>query len=136
MPATDKLIGGYQRFRNGYYQQHRERLLKLADEGQSPKIALVSCCDSRVEPSIILDPEPGDLFVIRNVENLLPPCESDDSFHGTSAALEFSITGLNVESIIVLGHTPCGGIKALTGCRARIYFIYFKLDEAITRRSK
>jgi len=113
MPATDKLIAGYQRFRDGYYQQHRERLLKLAEEGQSPKIALVSCCDSRVEPSIILDCEPGDLFVIRNVANLVPPCESDDSFHGTSAALEFAVTGLEVESIIVLGHTQCGGIKAL-----------------------
>jgi len=113
MPATDKLVAGYQRFRDGYYQQNRERLLKLAEDGQSPKIALVSCCDSRVEPSIILDCEPGDLFVIRNVANLVPPCESDDSFHGTSAALEFAVTGLEVESIIILGHTQCGGIKSL-----------------------
>jgi len=74
---------------------------------------LVSCCDSRVEPSITLDCEPGDLFVIRNVANLVPPCESNDSFHGTSAALEFAVTGLEVESIIVFGHTQCGGIKAL-----------------------
>lgn len=113
MPATDKLLAGYQRFREGYYQEHKEQLVKLAKEGQSPKIALISCSDSRVEPSVILDCEPGDLFVIRNVANLVPPCESDDSLHGTSAALEFAVTGLEVESIVVLGHTQCGGIKAL-----------------------
>lgn len=112
MPATDNLIAGYQRFRDGYYQQNKESLLELA-KGQSPKIAIVSCCDSRVDPAVILDCDPGDLFVIRNVANLVPPCESDDGLHGTSAALEFAVTGLGVESIIVLGHTQCGGIKAL-----------------------
>ena len=113
MPATEELIAGYQRFRNGYYQQNKERLLKLAEDGQCPKIAIVSCCDSRVDPAIILDCEPGKLFVIRNVANLVPPCEGNDSFHGTSAALEFAVNGLEVDSIIVLGHTQCGGIKAL-----------------------
>ena len=113
MPATDKLLAGYQRFREGYYQEHKEQLVKLAKEGQAPKIALISCSDSRVEPSVILDCDPGDLFVIRNVANLVPPCESNDSLHGTSAALEFAVTGLEVESIVVLGHTQCGGIKAL-----------------------
>jgi carbonic anhydrase len=113
MPATDKLIAGYKRFREGYYENNKKLLLKLAKDGQSPKIAIVSCCDSRVEPTVILDCEPGDLFVIRNVANLVPPCENHDSFHGTSAALEFAVTGLEVESIIVLGHTQCGGIRAL-----------------------
>ncbi|WP_413692498.1 carbonic anhydrase [Psychromonas sp. KJ10-2] len=113
MLATDKLIAGYQRFREGYYQEHQEQLSKLSEEGQFPKIAIVSCSDSRVEPTLILDCEPGDLFVIRNVANLVPPCEIDDNYHGTSAALEFAVTGLEVESIIVLGHTQCGGIKAL-----------------------
>lgn len=113
MSATDKLIAGYQRFREGYYQENQEQLFTLAKEGQSPKIAIVSCSDSRVEPAIILDCDPGDLFVIRNVANLIPPCEDNDSYHGTSAALEFAVTGLEVESIIVLGHTQCGGIKAL-----------------------
>ncbi len=113
MSAADKLIAGYQRFREGYYQENQAQLFKLADEGQSPKIAIVSCSDSRVDPTIILDCEPGDLFVIRNVANLVPPCEDTDNFHGTSAALEFAVTGLEVESIIVLGHTQCGGIKAL-----------------------
>ena len=113
MPAVDKLIAGHQRFREGYYQQNKQKLSKLAKQGQSPKIAIVSCSDSRVDPTIILDCQPGDLFVIRNVANLIPPCESCDSFHGTSAALEYAVTGLKVESIIVLGHTQCGGIKAL-----------------------
>jgi carbonic anhydrase len=113
MSATDKLLAGYQRFREGYYQKNQDQLFKLAKEGQSPKIAIVSCSDSRVEPAVILDCEPGDLFVIRNVANLVPPCEENDSFHGTSAALEFAVTVLEVESIIVLGHTQCGGIKSL-----------------------
>lgn len=113
MPATKKLIEGYLRFRNGFFKESGDFLRKLAREGQSPKIALVSCCDARVEPSIILDCEPGDLFVIRNVANLVPPCEANDSYHGTSAALEYAVVELNVESIIVLGHTNCGGIKNL-----------------------
>ena len=113
MPATDHLIAGYQRFREGYYQENHEQLIKLAKEGQSPKIALISCSDSRVEPSVILDCEPGDLFIIRNVANLIPPCEDCNSLHGTSAALEYAVTALEVESIIVLGHTQCGGIKSL-----------------------
>jgi carbonic anhydrase len=113
MSATDKLIAGYQRFREGYYLENKDKLLKLAEQGQSPKIALISCSDSRVDPSIILDCEPGDLFVIRNVANLVPPKEENDSLHGTSAALEFAVTELEVESIIVLGHTQCGGIKSL-----------------------
>lgn len=113
MPATKKLIEGYLRFRNGVFKESEEFLKKLAEEGQSPKIALVSCCDSRVEPSIILDCGPGDLFVIRNVANLVPPCQGHNSYHGTSAALEFAVAELNVESVIVLGHTDCGGIKNL-----------------------
>ena len=113
MPAIDKLIAGHQRFKEGYYQQNKEKLLKLAERGQSPKIALISCSDSRVDPTTILDCQPGDLFVIRNVANLVPPCERDDHLHGTSAALEYAVNVLQVESIIVLGHSQCGGIKAL-----------------------
>jgi len=112
MPLVKKLIEGYKRFRGSYYQENKDLLLRLA-EGQQPKTAIVSCCDSRVEPSIILDCEPGDLFVIRNVANLVPPSGSDDSFHGTSAALEFAVTGLQVENIVVMGHSKCGGIKFL-----------------------
>jgi carbonic anhydrase len=113
MPGADKLVEGYKRFREGYYKENKALLYELAEQGQFPKIALVSCCDSRVEPTIIMDCNPGDLFVIRNVANLVPPCEDSDNYHGTSAALEFAVTGLEVECIIVLGHTQCGGIKAL-----------------------
>ena len=113
MPAIDKLIAGHQRFKEGYYQQNKQKLSELAKQGQSPKIAIVSCSDSRVDPTTILDCEPGDLFVIRNVANLIPPCESSDSLHGTSAAIEYAVMDLKVESIIVLGHSNCGGIKAL-----------------------
>ncbi len=113
MPATDKLLNGYQRFRKHYYKENKQLFIKLAQEGQSPKIAIISCCDSRVDPMILLDCKPGDLFIIRNVANLVPPCESNDSLHGTSAALEFAVNDLKVESIIVLGHAQCGGIRSL-----------------------
>lgn len=116
MNATEHLLDGYRRFRQDYYTENRENLQSLASEGQAPKVCLISCCDSRVEPAIILNCDPGDLFVVRNVANLIPPCEitaSNESFHGTSAALEFAVTGLEVDSIIVLGHAQCGGIKAL-----------------------
>lgn len=112
MPTTEKLFAGYWRFLDGYYKQYKEQLFKLALEGQSPKIALFSCCDARVEPSIILDCEPCDLFAIRNPANLVPHCQSDDGLHETSAALEFAVKVLKVESIIVLGHTQCGSTKA------------------------
>lgn len=116
MSATDNLINGYKEFRKDYYLENKETLQQLANLGQAPKVCLISCCDSRVEPAIILNCDPGDLFVVRNVANLVPPCElnvSSESYHGTSAALEFAVTGLEVESIIVLGHAHCGGIKEL-----------------------
>ena len=108
----EKLLKGYQRFRNGYYKQNRERLEQLAQK-QTPEVAMVACCDSRVDPSILFDIEPGDIFVIRNVANLVPPFETNGAYHGTSAALEFAVTGLNVKQIVVLGHANCGGIRAL-----------------------
>lgn len=107
-----ELIAGYNRFQNGYFKDNRKRLDALA-EGQSPRICLVSCCDSRVDPATVFDAHPGDLFVIRNVANLVPPYEEEGLFHGTSAALEFAVTGLMVQHIVVLGHANCGGIRAL-----------------------
>jgi carbonic anhydrase len=113
LDAIEELIAGYRRFRNGYYRANEERLTALATEGQSPAVAIVGCCDSRVDPAVITDSAPGDLFVIRNVANLVPPCEGEGNWHGTSAALEFAVTGLEVEHLIVLGHARCGGIRAL-----------------------
>ena len=115
-----QLFEGYQRFLSGYLVSHREELSKLA-KGQSPTIAMVACCDSRVDPSVIFDTSLGDIFVIRNVANLVPPFEPWRSnpfeprgtYHGTSAALEFAVTRLMVEHIVILGHARCGGIMAL-----------------------
>lgn len=107
-----ELIAGYKRFQGGYLKDNRKRLDALT-EGQSPRICLVSCCDSRVDPATVFDTHPGDLFVIRNVANLVPPYEEEGLFHSTSAALEFAVTGLMVQHIVVLGHANCGGIRAL-----------------------
>lgn len=109
----DQLLAGYQRFRQGYFEQNREFLGKLAEEGQNPKVAIVACCDSRVDPSLMMDCPPGDLFIVRNVANLVPPCEASGAWHGTSAALQFAVCSLNVEHIIVLGHSQCGGIASM-----------------------
>lgn len=108
-----KLIAGYKRFRAGYFEENRQRFNDLAHLGQSPKVAVIACCDSRVDPSVITDSTPGDLFVIRNVANLVPPCEGKGTWHGTSAALQFAVCDLEVEHIIVLGHARCGGIRSL-----------------------
>jgi len=113
LSSIKPLISGYHRFRAGYFEANRERLAELARRGQSPKVAIVSCCDSRVDPSVITDSIPGELFVIRNVANLVPPCEGAGIWHGTSAALEFAVCGLNVEHLIILGHARCGGIRSL-----------------------
>jgi carbonic anhydrase len=113
LDAIESLIAGYRRFREGYFRDNQQRLTTLALEGQSPAVAIVGCCDSRVDPAVITDSAPGELFVIRNVANLVPPCEGEGTWHGTSAALEFAVRGLEVEHIIVLGHARCGGIRAL-----------------------
>lgn len=108
----EKLLKGNERFRNGYFQRNREQLEKLAQQ-QAPDVAMVSCCDSRVDTGILFDAEPGEIFVIRNVANLVPPFELQGDYHGTSAALEFAVTCLEVKEIMVLGHANCGGIRAL-----------------------
>jgi len=108
----EKLTAGYERFRNGYFQRNRDRLEQLAQK-QTPEVVIISCCDSRVDPSILFDVKPGDTFVIRNVANLVPPFETQGDYHGTSAALEFAVTCLKVRQIMVLGHANCGGIRAL-----------------------
>jgi carbonic anhydrase len=102
---------GYRTFRENYFENHRQLFEQLRD-GQAPKVMLVGCCDSRVEPAIILDAEPGDLFIARNIANLIPPYEPDMHHHGTSAALEFAVKNLGVNHIVVMGHAECGGIRA------------------------
>ncbi|EMR12384.1 carbonic anhydrase [Methylophaga lonarensis MPL] len=112
MANTIKLLEGFQRFKQQYFGNDG-RLYASMKNGQPAKILMVACCDSRVDPAILTDCDPGDLFTVRNVANLVPPCEDGGHYHGTSAALEFAVEGLQVESIIVMGHANCGGIRAL-----------------------
>jgi carbonic anhydrase len=106
------VLNGYQEFRQKYFAGGDDLYLELK-KGQKPKVLVIACSDSRVDPAIILNCKPGDLFVVRNVANLVPPYNNDGGHHGTSAALEFGITGLNIKHIIILGHSYCGGIRAL-----------------------
>jgi carbonic anhydrase len=112
MASTEKLIGGFKRFQQQYFGDDR-RLYASMKQGQPAKTLMVACCDSRVDPAILTDCDPGDLFIVRNVANLVPPCENAGGYHGTSAALEFAVNSLQVENIIVMGHANCSGIKAL-----------------------
>ena len=110
------LLDGYRRFREKGWERERERWSTLA-EGQSPRVMVIACSDSRVDPAEIFDARPGEMFVVRNVANLVPPCEARaGGRHGVSAALEFAVTQLEVGEIIVMGHEMCGGCAAaLTG---------------------
>ena len=111
MADFNALIDGYHRFKAGRYLEERERWATLA-EGQSPKVMIIACSDSRVDPSQIFDAHPGEMFVVRNVANLVPPFETGGGRHGVSAALEFAVTQLKVEEIVVMGHGSCGGVHA------------------------
>lgn len=115
MKDIDDLIDGFHRFRSHYFGAERQLFQRLAREGQSPRVMVVACCDARVDPAILTDCDPGDVFVVRNVANLVPPCEQGGGYHGTSAALEFAVRCLHVEHVIVMGHARCGGIRALLG---------------------
>lgn len=106
---------GYNNFKQKYASGDQELIKRLGYEGQKPKIMVIACSDSRADPAILLQCNPGDLFVVRNVANIMPPCEVDNKHHGTSAALEFAVNFLQVEHIVLLGHSDCGGIKALLG---------------------
>jgi carbonic anhydrase len=107
----DRLTQGYRAFLGDRFQREQSRYRDLAD-GQAPDLMVISCCDSRVSPEVIFDASPGELFVVRNVANLVPPYETGGQYHGTSAALEFAVQALRVKHIVVLGHARCGGIRA------------------------
>ncbi len=102
---------GYRRFRAGRYARERELYESLA-RGQAPRLAVLACADSRVDPAMIFDARPGELFVLRNVANLVPDYEADGGFHGTSAGLEYAVRHLGVDDVVVMGHAACGGIDA------------------------
>ncbi|WP_341763615.1 carbonic anhydrase [Candidatus Tisiphia endosymbiont of Beris chalybata] len=111
--SFNKILKGYQEFRKKYANDDESIMYNLYRDGQQPKIMVVACCDSRVDPALILQCAPGDLFVVRNVANIVPPYEKDDTHHGTSAALEFGICFLKIKHLIILGHSQCGGVKML-----------------------
>ena len=108
----DSLLNGYQNFMSGRYSEQQQRYRVLADTGQKPQTLVIACCDSRAAPETIFDSGPGELFVVRNVANLMPPYEPDGHYHSTSASLEFAVQSLRVKDIVVMGHGRCGGIKA------------------------
>jgi carbonic anhydrase len=112
MDDIKKFVAGFRRFQENYFGQNKA-LFRELKQGQRPGTMVISCSDSRVDPAILTDCQPGDLFVVRNVANLVPPYEKGAGLHGVSTALEFGVRALEVEHIIVLGHRQCGGIQAL-----------------------
>jgi len=109
-PST--LLSGYQGYVEKGFARHRATHEHLAIYGQEPQVMVISCCDSRVTPESVFGVGPGELFVVRNVANLVPPFEATEGQHGTSAAIEYGVTGLHVKHIVVMGHAKCGGICA------------------------
>ncbi len=110
--SFEKITRGYKKFRDKYSEKETSLMQDLAEVGQHPEIMFVACCDSRVDPALLLQCHPGDLFIVRNIANIIPPYECDESHHGTSAALEFGICYLKVKHLIIMGHSQCGGISA------------------------
>ena len=114
MVKIARLIDGYKTFYDEYFVKNKDVYEKLVKDGQAPKTLVISCSDSRVDPSIIFNTEPGDIFVIRNVANIVPPYEDERvGYHSTSAAIEYAVLHLKVENIFVFGHSHCGGLKTL-----------------------
>jgi carbonic anhydrase len=111
--SFQKMLSGYKAFRNKYASDDASVMQSLSLYGQQPEIMVVSCCDSRVDPALILQCEPGDLFVVRNVANIIPRYEKDQGPHGTSAALEFGVCFLKIKHLVILGHSQCAGIQTL-----------------------
>ena len=112
MHFPQHLIDGYRAFRGGRLSREQDRYRELAERGQAPEVMVIGCADSRVSPEVIFDARPGELFVVRNVANIVPPYAPDGQAHGVSAALEFGVAALKVKHIVVLGHAHCGGVKA------------------------
>src|SRR6516165_2362641 len=106
------LLDGYRAFRTQRLPTEQSRYRELSVRGQSPEVMVIGCCDSRVSPEVIFDAGPGELFVMRNIANLVPVYQPDENAHGVSAALEFAVNVLRVKHIVVLGHAQCGGIRA------------------------
>lgn len=113
-----QLLAGIKGFRSHYYEHRPDSMRQLVTEGQHPQVLMIGCSDSRVDPALLTQAEPGELFVVRNVANLVPPYQPDGHYHGTSAAIEYAVRVLEVGHVIVLGHAQCGGIQGLIRLRA------------------
>ena len=116
--AIRRLMAGIKGFRARYYEKYPDNMRMLVEHGQKPEVLLIGCSDSRVDPALITQGEPGELFVVRNVANLVPPYQPDGHYHGTSAAIEYAVRVLEVAHVVVLGHARCGGIRGLIGMQA------------------
>jgi len=112
VPFPQQLIKGYRSFRTGRLPREQDRYRELAESGQAPEVMVIGCIDSRVSPEVIFDARPGELLVVRNVANIVPPYEPDAHAHGVSAAIEFGVVALAVKHVVVLGHGQCGGVRA------------------------
>jgi carbonic anhydrase len=108
----ETLTDRFRRFRHRHFVPNADQYEELAAYGQSPEVMLISCCDSRVDPETIFSAMPGELFVVRNVANLVPPYETGGKFHGVSSAIEFAVLNLRVKHLVIMGHSGCGGVKA------------------------
>ena len=109
----ERLIEGFKRFRADYFEANRARFERLAGRPQHPRYAIITCCDSRIDTTRVFDAIPGEVFLIRNIANLVPPYEPDQHHHSTSAAIEYAVRVLKVGQLVVMGHAGCGGIRAL-----------------------
>lgn len=108
-----RLLDGYKDFRTGDYKSQKKLYEKLGTVGQSPRVMLIGCSDSRVDPTDIFNAYPGEMFVVQNVANIVPPVDKNESYHGTASAIEYAVNVLGVDVIVVMGHESCGGIQ---GC--------------------
>lgn len=109
----NRLLAGHRSYRALYHEKHTELTRRLAEEGQKPAVMVIACSDSRVDPAILFNADPGEIFVVRNVAALVPPYEPDGADHGTSSAVEFAVKDLGVAEIVVLGHHQCGGVRSM-----------------------
>lgn len=108
-----KLVDGHQEFKAKYFQENEDNFANLVENGQSPKALLIGCSDSRVVPDLVLNTKPGDLFIVRNVGNFIPPYSLIEDFHATASAIEYAVSVLNVAEIVIFGHTYCGACATL-----------------------
>ncbi len=136
MLKNSALLNGNEVFKNSYFKKHEAELLDLAKNGQHPKALFIGCADSRVVPNLITQTKPGDLFVLRNVGNFVAPYKPDEDYHATAAGIEYAVTALEVEEIIICGHTHCGAIASLYNDIEEKAFIHTKKWLSLGKKAK